>query len=329
MSGDCAEYASFFPVGGRVRLGIPLSAGGAFQEWGVVSSLQRDLLGLELSREALPPGASLELGNMIEVRFADHEVERCCRAVLVGEGAGGSLALRLVEGVASYEPREYFRQDVYLPVDYRLPPTQQTAEVRGRWLQGRRDQEFAAQSPEPGEPAQLIALREEIRRRLEERAAVPPAAANMSGGGMRINIPERIEPGLLVEITIYLPQPRKVLELVGEVVSVQPVPGAGGFSTALRFRFIDEADRDRIVGYISAEQLAQLARLGWVEPGSAKPSGTASAVKRLRLALCLVLLALLTGFLARSIVAKRERGEKHEIERIFEEGIDRYLKQRR
>ena len=328
MSGNLAEYASFFPVGGRIRIGIPLAAGGAFQEWGVVSSLERDLLGLELSRDMLPEGVTLALGNTLEVRFPDKEGGRCCRAVLVGEAAGGLLALRLVDGVVPYEPREYFRQDVYLPVDYRLPPRQQIGEIRERWRQGRRDQEFAAQKPEPGEPPQLAAHREEICNRLEQRAGAPPAAANMSGGGVRLTIPERLEPGLLVDLTIYLPQPRRVLELVGEVVEVQPAPGSGGFQTALRYRFIDESDRDRIVGYISGEQLAQLSRLGRGGVPAVRHPRSESASRRLRILLGLLILTLLTGYLAHSVIAKRERGEKHEIERIFEEGIARYLKQR-
>jgi hypothetical protein len=328
MPGDFAAYASSFPVGGRVRVGIPLTGGGAFQEWGVVSSLERDLLGLELSRDALPQGARLTLGNTLEVRFAEKEKERCCRAILVGGASGGKLALRLVDGVVTFEPREYFRQDVYLPVDYRLPPRQNTAEIREHWRQGRRDQELAAQRPEPGEPAQLTAKREEIRSRLEQRCAALPAAANMSGGGVRFSIPERLEPGLLVCLTIYLPQPQKVLELVGEVVGVQPAPCGDGFITALRFRFIDEADRDRIVGYISGEQLAQLSRLGRGEPFAPKPRRRGKGPRRLLLGLTLLLLTALVVYLASAIIAKRERGEKHEIERIFEEGIAKILKTR-
>jgi hypothetical protein len=330
MPGDFTEYASSFPVGGRVRVGIPLAGGGAFQEWGVVSSLERDLLGLELSRDALPQGASLILGNTLEVRFAEKEEERCCRGVLVGGATGGVLALRLVDGVVTFEPREYFRQDVYLPVDYRIPPHQNSVEIRERWRQGRRDQELAAQKPEPGEPAQLTAKREEIRSRLEQRCAALPAAANMSGGGVRFSIPERLEPGLLVYLTIYLPQPQKVLELVGEVVGVQPAPSGDGFITALRFRFIDEADRDRIVGYISGEQLAQLSRLGRGEPSALRTRGTGKGPRRLLiLGLTLLLLTALVAYLTQAIIAKRERGEKHEIERIFEDGIAKILKQRK
>jgi len=328
MSGEFVEYASSFPVGGRVQVGIPLAAGGTFLEWGVVSSLERDLLGLELSRDTLPRGARLELGHTVVVRIPEKEGGRCCRAVLVGNAVGACLELRLVDGLVPYEPREYFRQDVFLPVDYRLPPQQNPGEIRARWRQRRRDQEFVAQKPEHGEAAQLTALREEVRSRLEQRTAASPSAANMSGGGMRFTIAERLEPGVLVDLTIYLPQPRKVLELVGEVVSVLSAPGGGGFSTGLRFRFIDESDRDRIVGYISEEQLAQLSRTGRGFASAAAPPDPGSAFRRLRVVSGLVILALLTGYLARSIVARRERGEKYEIELIFEEGIARYLKQR-
>ena len=327
MSWDLADYAVCFPAGERVRVGIPLPAGGAFQEWGVVCSLERDLLELELSRDALPQGVSLALGRTLDVRISDPAGERCCRAVLVGEPAG-RLALRLVDGVVPFEPREYFRQDVDLPVDYRLLPLQHPGEVRERWLQGRRDQEFAAQMPEPGEPARLAALREEIRTRLAERSAAPPAAANISGGGVRLSIPERLRPGLLVDLSIYLPQPPRRLGIVGQVVEVKPAPGGSHFSTALYYRFIDEADRDRIVGYISAEQLSQLSREGRREPDAAQRGEAGSGRRGLRRALVILILAALAGSLVHSAVTRRERGEKHEIERIFEEGIMRCLKAR-
>jgi hypothetical protein len=324
MSGFLAEYAGCFPAGERVRVGIPLAAGGAFQEWGVVCSLERDLLELELSRDFLPQEASLALGRTLDLRLPDAAGERCCRGVLVG-GTAGRLALRLVDGVVPYEPREYFRQDVYLPVDYRLPPLQNPGAVRESWLRGRRDQEFAAQKPEPGEPAELAALREEIRARLGERPAAPPAAANISGGGVRLSIPQRLTPGLLIELSIYLPHPAKRLEIVGQVVEVKPGPGRGHFSTALYYRFIDEADRDRIIGYIAREQSAQLSRLRR-EAGPAPPDEKGGSGRgALRRALGILILALLTAFLVHSVLSRRGRGEKHEIERIFEEGIARHL----
>lgn len=330
MAGDFTEYADCFPVGARVSIAIPIAGGGQFQDWALVNSLERDLLEVALSRDALPDGAHLARGSMVQVRRPEKDgMGRCCRGIVVGDGAEGALELRLVDGVVPFEPREYYRQDVYLPVEYRLPPTQQVSEVRERWRTRLRDQELAAQQPELGEPEEVARQREELRRRLAERAELPPAAANMSGGGVRIDIPERFIPGQLVELTFYIPEPHRVLELVGEVVTVQPSPVSESFRTALRYRFIEEADRDRVVGYVSREQLAQLARLGRGEAREKRVLTGRRFPRWLRPVLGLLLLAGLITHLALSIVAKRERGEKHEIEKIFEEGIARYLMQRR
>jgi hypothetical protein len=234
------------------------------------------------------------------------------------------LALRLIDRVLVFEPREFFRLDVYLPLDYRLPARQAPDEIKERWRQCRWSMEFAAQSPEPGESAELGALREEIKSRLERKTA-PPTAANLSGGGVRLNMAERLRPGMLVELTIHLPQPQRMLEIVGEVVQV--VPGRDGFSTALRYRFIDEADRDRLIGYISAQQLWQLSQQAPTGPGAERLRAKGGR-RRLRLALGLALLAAFIGCQARSIVMKRENGEKHEIERVFDEAIVNFLRQR-
>ncbi|HBG05192.1 MAG: pilus assembly protein PilZ [Geobacteraceae bacterium GWC2_58_44] len=328
MSGDLAQYAKHFQEGTRVRVGVPLAGGGSFQEWGVVGSLERDLLELDLSRDFLPQQASLRLGGIIDLGLLDPEGARHCRAMVAGEFENHRLLLRLIESVTVFEPREFFRQDVYLPLDYRLPPRQIGEEIRERWRQRLWAREFAAQSRDPEEAGELDALREEIRGSLEGKKAAPPAAANISGGGVRLNICERLRPGMLIELSIQLPDSQRVLEMVGEVVQVRALPDRTGYSTALRYRFIDEADRDRLIGYISARQLSQLAQQAPRWQG-AQRSEPAAGSRRLRLAVGVAILAALVGFQLRAIVVKRERGEKHEIARIFEKAIADYLRERR
>lgn len=327
MSGNLAEYARYFQEGSRVRVGVPLADGGVFHESGVVCHLDGDLLELELSRDVLPQQAILELGLTLELGLLDRDVWHSCRAMVAGEPEQHRLLLRLIEGIVPFEPREFFRQDVYLPLDYRIPPDQLFEEIAKRWRESRREMEFAAQRPEPGEAAELGALREEIKARLEKGKVAPPAAANISGGGVRLDISEQLQPDMLIELTIYLPQPQRVLEIVGEVVDVRPVPGETRFSTALRFRLIDEADRDRLIGFITARQLSQLsqhAHQGTSRTSAERPRGH----RRLRLAIGIALLVALVAWEARVIVQKRERGEKHEIERIFEKAVQEYLTQR-
>jgi hypothetical protein len=329
MSNLGSDYATYFQAGKRVRVGVPLDDGGVFQEWGVVSALDADLLQLDLSREFLPEQARLELGRTLELGVPDRRENLCCSGVVTGVAAGEDprLVLRLVGGFAPYEPREYFRQDVYLPLDYRVPRRQSRREIRERWRQTRWAGEFASQKPEPGEGAELEGLREEIRARLQKSKLLPAAAANISGGGVRLVLKERLRPGTLVELTAYLPQQEKVLEIVGEVVQVTPLKDDTRFSTALRFRFIDEADRDRIIEFITSEQLRRLSRQApWQER-------TETVHKKRRtsplcLGLALLILVLLLGLEARSIVVSRERGEKHEIARVFEKGILEILSRR-
>ena len=328
MSEGAADYARHFKEGARVRVGVPLAGGGKFQEWGVVHSLEDDLLQLELSRDFLPLQATLSVGGIVDLSLFDREGARHCRSMVAGELREHGLLLRLVEGGTRHEPRQFFRQDVYLALEYRLPPSQSLQEARERWRQRLWAQEFAAQSPDQDEAGGLDAVRKEIRGRLEQKKKAPPLAANLSGGGVRLNIPERLRPGMLIELTLYLPEPQRVLELVGEVVQVRPLPDGSRFSTALSFRFIEEADRDRLIGYISSRQLAQLAQQAprWPAP---RPLQAPGRWRRLRLALLLALLTALVVLQICAIVARRKSGEKHEIQRIFDDALATYLKQRR
>lgn len=329
MAEELEQYARYFQEGGRVRVGIPLEGGGWFPEWGVVATLDDDLLLVDLSRDQLPEEARLQTGQTLNVGLPDLEQRLTCRAVLVQDDrAEHRLALRLIEDVYALEPREYYRADVYLPLDFRFPLTQLEADVKQRWLQRRREMEFADQAPEPGEPEELEDSREEIRARLEKRKATPPVAANISGGGLRININQKLIAGQLIELSIHVPNWKRPLEIVGEVVEVRDLPDQVRFSTAVRYRMIDESDRDRLIGYISSQQLLQLSQ----QTPRALPSegGNASVwTWRLQIALAFLLLVAFIGCQVRAIRMAHDRGEKWEVQRIFDEGFVEFLKRQR
>ncbi|MBU5635155.1 DUF5634 family protein [Geomonas sp. Red69] len=329
MAEELEQYARYFHEGLRVRVGIPLEGGGWFPEWGMVATLDDDLLLVDLSRDQLPEEARLETGHTLNVGLPDQEQALTCRAVLVRiDAAEHRLALRLIEDVYPFEPREYYRQDVYLPLDYRLPLSQIEADVRLRWLERRREMEFAAQTPEPGEPEELEDSREEIRARLEKRRETPPVAANISGGGLRININEKLIAGQLIELSIYIPNAKHPVEIVGEVVEVRDLTDQVRFSTAVRYRMIDEADRDRLIGYISAQQLLQLSQQTPRVLPSPEP-GLSPFAWRLQIALAFILLVAFIGCQVRAIRMAKDRGEKWEVQRIFDEGFVEFLKRQR
>jgi len=329
MAEELEQYSRYFQEGGRVRVGVPLDGGGVFPEWGVVVWLDGDLLQVNLSRDALPEHARIEVGQTLDLGLPAKQGGLGCRGVLVDdEKQEHRMLLRLIEEVSPFEPREYFRQDVYLPLLYRLPFTQIPEDVRVRWEQSRREMEFAAQTPAPGEPEELEDAREEIRARLEKRKAAPPVAANISGGGVRIYIPEKLREGELVELGIYLPHPPRMLEIVGEVVEMRPLPDQVRYSTALRYRFIDEADRDRLIGYISVQQLLLLSHHGPRGVVETEPAGPGWR-RHLSVVLCVAVLAVAGWFLARSIIVAKERGEKWEVQRVFDEGFMEFLSRQR
>ncbi|HJV34891.1 PilZ-like domain-containing protein [Geomonas sp.] len=328
MSGESAAYAKQFFAGRRVRLAVPLAEGAPFQEWGKVCSLERDLVEIELSRDLLHPQACLQLGRTIHLNLLDGTSGLGCNGSLIALKRPHRLVLRLLDQVAPYEQREFYRQDLSLQLDFRLPPSQLPQEIRERWRQCRWAAEFASQLPDPGEAPELDSLRKEILAGVERREAAPPVAVNISGGGMRLNMKERLHPGILVELGIYLPPPRKVLEVVGEVVQVTASADRDHFSTALRYRLIDEADRDRLIAYISAQQMWQLSQQP-VRPAAPAPAPYQPSLGARRLAVGLLLLTAFLGCQVRSTLVARERGEKQEIARLFDQAMLEFLRQRK
>jgi len=81
---------------------------------------------------------------------------------------------------------------------------------------------------------------------------------NISGGGLRLPVAEKLKRGTKIglEIVLDVPQPR-VVECVARVVSTYDM-GNGKQQVALSFADIEPEDQDAIVAYCLAEQRKQL-----------------------------------------------------------------------
>jgi hypothetical protein len=93
-----------------------------------------------------------------------------------------------------------------------------------------------------------------------------PVAANLSGAGVKINIPERFEIDELLDLTLYLPfGDASTMTLVGQVVHVIELSRTGDphplFGTALHFVSLDHSHRETLIRFIQKVQLKQLRRL--------------------------------------------------------------------
>ncbi len=93
----------------------------------------------------------------------------------------------------------------------------------------------------------------------EEKPAARSAqtAVNISGGGIRLPVAEKIAEGTRLGLEIIIDSPQSaVVECTGEVVNNYQV--GEEYHTALKFIDIEEEGRDAIVAYCLAEQRRQL-----------------------------------------------------------------------
>lgn len=310
-----------------MQLGIPQGGGSSFSEWGNVLVLDDDLLTVQLSRQQLPENSQLRMGGVLELKVSRDGTFFGCQALLVEEYEGKELTLRLIGNMSVDDLREYYRIDVYLPFKYSLPDSQNPSVVRRDWETMR---EVRANRQE--QRARFIPFPNAMTAGDQSWENLPPVVANISGGGLKVNIPEQLAEGTLVDIELFLPvSPPQVIDIVGRVIFSTPLVDSADsdqlFNTALSFHFITERDRDTIVSFIAAEQLARLRSIsGRVDAPAShiiKPSPLRHKILRWS-AMTAITLVILYLF-ARSLLSYYQCHEKNEIESIFEQGVKEYL----
>ena len=294
--GDYDHYIDHFPLGMKVKVGIPVPGGSVFHDWAIITFIEEDLVELQLSRDILPAGVRLLVGTILDIRGGKDENAYSCRGIIVTEGAKRLVLLRLIGEIVTDELREYYRIDAFLPIKYYI--TKQTSEfaMRQDWAAKRearaelerehrlsekkpwqrlmlpQAEELSDEEREPGERAydELEELpEEEVDTADHSWDDVVPLAANISGGGLRILMHHQLKVDDLVALEVFVPtepQPR-IVDAVGKVVhSAQNYAATkqmqrDSYNTNIEFLIIDERDRDTIVSYISNIQLKRIRQL--------------------------------------------------------------------
>lgn len=82
------------------------------------------------------------------------------------------------------------------------------------------------------------------------------SAVNISGGGIRLPVTQKLPEGTQVGFEILIDEPQAVIECVGEVVSCYE--SSDGISAAFKFVGLEAEDQDTIVSFCLAEQRKQL-----------------------------------------------------------------------
>jgi len=272
---ELEQYAGSFAAGMKVGVGIPLPNAEVFNDWAVIREISEDLVSLQLSRDQLPVGVTLHVGQILELRGVTEGNNYSCRAIIVSEGSAKELQLRLIGEVVSDELREFYRVDAFLPIRYYVSLEQHPEVLEQEWIL-RRKQRYIREasrkqkahsdtgSPESTQDNDLedVVLDADLE---DSWDTVVPLAANISGGGMRILTHQGFELGEYVLMEILVPSPRRIIDAVVRVVFTNRNYAAGYdqdyFNTGLKFVFIDERDRDSIINHISSVQLKRIRQL--------------------------------------------------------------------
>jgi len=320
MAEDVLKYADYFPIGTRVEVELPLADGNLLRDDARIVFAHRDLLEFQLSRHIIPESVILEMGTDLFLRTGNKGKGYRCRAIFLRSGSHSRFHVRLTGEIIPFNEREFFRIDVFIPLLYRPYSKHGRGERREGDLSpsAQRGENRAGMGTDPERPF--------------------PVAANLSGAGVRINIPERFEIDELLELTLYLPSgDLRTMTIVGQVVHVIELSRQGDphplFGTALRFVSMDDRHREALMRFIHRVQLQQLKQLreqSLHQADAALETGTEPIFSRRRVQkiLLILLLTLLFAALVRYLVNYPSHRNKGEIERTFEDQIRKIIERR-
>lgn len=369
---DFDQYLEHFPVGLKVNVGIPVPGGDTFHDWAIIHSIDEDLVSLQLSRDTLPAGVKLLVGTILDIRTGNEVAGYSCRAIIVTEGFRREVLLRLIGEIVSSELREFYRIDAFLPIKYFISSEQSEVKLKVAWKEKREarlavEMERKQHEKKPWERLRKAPLTEELPSEelgdegnwedsgegLEQPDQgeddsrdhswddVIPLAANISGGGVRMLLHHKFEESTLVPLEIFLPSEPEpqiidavcVVAFANENYAASKQFNRTSYNTGLKFKFIEERDRDAIVSYISNVQLKRIRQmrehyLFRSGPEAAQPDITPEQRLKLLIKTILTVGIVIIALIGLTIYFKNyaENRPKNEIELIFEKGFSEYLK---
>lgn len=340
MSDILAEYSRRFLPQQQARIAFVSEIGAFHEVHAQVTVLTRDLLELELEEDRLPEHISVSIGDILEIRSGRGGSGFRCRSLLISGTESRYILVRLVGNIISEELREFFRIDTFIPLRYSSKPHWDLKALRLHWMELTDPRSSASQNPasfisfgdQPGNPdlQKSIAL---LTLQYE-----PPVAANISGGGLRAMIPDRLEPGTYAILELYLPGAvPKIIVIAGEVLTSEKETGAGRpieYSTAFKFVCIEERDRDALISYIMRVQQNQIRQMAQEMPALKRTIEEISSERAARKSpplyrkAALGVTILFAAVVIALMVNHYRNPSKGVVQMIFEEGLRKYLEKR-
>jgi hypothetical protein len=251
------DYQKYFVFDQKVKIGIPLTDNPVVEVNGIVRYIEGDRLtvefiGIESAEEAeVPLGAEVTVttwNDCLLCQCTAKPTQKYCRRIF----------LHLTGPVSETQSREYFRFNVTIPLNYTIPEIQRLPDLLGEWNATR---EYMLNLPEP----ELQQSPDGFKLvRWSDHGIILPHTINLSGGGMRFVTPEYLRPETLVAVSLFLPlaHPAGVIHAMAESLRSSEIKVGRGrgvrYMSALRFHYINDKDRERIIAYLFSEQRRSL-----------------------------------------------------------------------
>lgn len=328
-----AGYREYLREGMRIEIGIPLSGGGIFRDWAIVSESGQDELLAQISRDVLPSNVRVDAGSILDVTVWIKGDAYTCSGIVTEKLGGRVLRIRLFGAFTLRERRQFFRMNLNLRIRYALLDHADRREVESDWehrrdiehmkFQGYDDVVIAAQKARHA-PATPVDWHEMLW-----------AEVDLGGGGICISLPEPLQPDQLLNMEIHLPlsPPRQIQTVAQVIYVVKPEPGGDAlFQAGMQFIFLDERDRDLVFRHISVAQIDRLRaiadRRDLLDP---HPPPASSELVRWQQVVCkalgTLLFLILAFYLVRYLIHYQQAGSPNEIQKTYEKAIRQYRHQ--
>lgn len=254
MATELFDYSKYFEELQKVNLSVRLGEGGSFDGSAAITSLKGDLAWMEIFGSELPPSGSVREGADASISVWTAGALCRCDAAVEKVRDDRQFSLRFTGAVRELQRREYFRLDVALPYQWAVLPAMPPEEVQQRWVASRADLWHQPEMTPAGDSFKVVGW---------NGADIQPVRTNLSGGGMRFKVSERIEAGALLEITLFLPLPQpRVVCCVAEAIRCQEISltleRGTHYQLSLKFIMIGDKDREAVISYLFAEQRREL-----------------------------------------------------------------------
>ncbi|MDD2735349.1 MAG: DUF5634 family protein [Desulfuromonadaceae bacterium] len=171
----------------------------------------------------------------------------------LGQAFGSNISVQLHGQPDIKQRRDYFRLDIQMPVICKSPHDQQLSSLEGTWKACRLMHKHS------GQPC-IKPFNDSFKvLNWGDGIVVEPCMVNLSGGGLKMIMAETFKHGHLLELTIFLPAPsiRAIFAVASVIRSTEVsfgIDNLKAYSVAMKFVFITEMDRERIISHIFNEQ---------------------------------------------------------------------------